>query len=83
MLLEIPDELLERAGIAPSDALIEFACRLFDAEKLDLWPAARLAGLSRVQFEGELLRRKIPIYWPTLEDFKEDMESLASLGFSP
>ena len=79
MLLEISDELLERAGIKPGEALIVFACRLFDAGKLDLWPAAQLAGLSRVQFERELHRRKIAIYQYTLEDYQEDLKTLEYL----
>lgn len=75
----IPDEALEEAGIDPGTALIEFACCLFDAGKLDLWPAARLAGLSRVEFEAQLLERGLPIHRPTLEDFRQDLETLKYL----
>lgn len=69
MPLTINDEVLKAAGLTEREALIEFACRLFDAGRLALWPAAQLAGLSRVEFEGELLARSLPIcrideaYW--------------------
>ena len=76
----IPDEVLREAGLSEREALIEIACRLFDAGKLHLWPAAKLAGLSRVEFEGELIQRKIPIYRPTLEDVLEDLATLKRLG---
>ncbi|MEW6741691.1 MAG: UPF0175 family protein [Planctomycetota bacterium] len=55
MPLIIPDEILQAAGLSENDALIEIACRLFDAGRLTLWDAARLARLSRVEIEGELL----------------------------
>ena len=60
MPLIVPDDALREAGLSESDARIEFACRLFDAGKITLWSAAKLAGLSRVGFEGELLARRIP-----------------------
>ena len=79
MPVVISDEVLEEAGIAPGEALIEFACRLFDAGKLHLWPVAKMAGLSRSAFEAELLKREIAIYRPTLEDFETDLATLAYL----
>ena len=51
MPLVISDEILHQAGLTEGDALLEFACRLFDADKITLWSAAKLAGLSRVAFE--------------------------------
>ncbi len=77
----ISDETLQQAGMTEREAVIEIACRLFDAEKLHLWPAAKLAGMSRVEFEGELIKRQIPIYRPTLEDLNEEMAALRRLGF--
>jgi predicted HTH domain antitoxin len=75
----ISDETLEQAGLTEREALVEIACRLFDLEKLHLWPAAKLAGLSRTEFEGELRSRKIPIYRPTLQDLADEMAALARL----
>jgi predicted HTH domain antitoxin len=55
-------------------------CRLFDAGRLSLWSAAQLAGLTRVQFEGELMSRGIAVYRPTIEDFRSDIDALKKLG---
>lgn len=79
MPLTISDEVLQEAGLTEREALIELACRLFDIGKLHLWPAAKLAGLSRTEMEGELMKRKIPIYRPTVEDLENDLATLKRL----
>lgn len=79
MPLTLTDDELKKAGLTAEEARVEIACRLFDAGKLDLWPAAQLAQMSRVQFEGELMERKIPIYRPTLEDLKMELEAFDRL----
>ena len=78
--LKIPDEVLQEAGLSEQEALLEFACRLFDAGKLPLWSAAKLAGLDRRQFEDALLERKIAIYRPAVEDLTQDLATLKGLG---
>lgn len=80
MPLTIPDEVLAQAGLTERDACIEFACRLFDAGKLPLWPAARLAGLSRAEFEAELRTRGLPVYRITEAHYRQDLEALRKLG---
>ena len=62
MPLTIPDEALREAGLDEREALIEFACLLFDAGRLGLWPAAKFAGLGRMEFEHELEIRGIAAY---------------------
>jgi predicted HTH domain antitoxin len=80
MTITIPDDILVAAGLTEKEALIEFACRLFDAEKLGLFQAGKLAGLSRVEMECELRKRNIAIYRPTLQDVERDMATLKNLG---
>jgi predicted HTH domain antitoxin len=80
MSLVIPDETLQEAGLDEAGALIEFACRLFDAGKLTLWSAAKLARLNRTEFEQELFSRKIPLYRPDPNDLADDLASLDRLG---
>ena len=80
MPLTLSDEVLKQAGMTAEEARVEIACRLFDAGKLALWPAAQLAQLSRNELEEELHRRRIPIYRPTVEDFRADLETLDRLG---
>jgi predicted HTH domain antitoxin len=79
MCLFIPDDILKQAGITDSEAKIELACRLYDTDRLDLWPAAQLAGLSRVEFEIELAKRGLPLIHYSHEDFEQDMRSLEHL----
>lgn len=80
MPLTISDELLDEAGLTEEQARIEFACRLFDAGRLHLWPAARLAMLSRAEFEAELRARGLPVYRVTEEHYLQDLEALRKLG---
>ena len=80
MPLVIPDEALREAGLSETDALIEFACRLLEAGKLSLWGAARLAGLSRVALEDELLARRIPWLRPDEGDLTDDLAALDRLA---
>ena len=80
MPLTIPDELLRDAGLSEQAARVEIACRLFALNRLALWPAARWAGLSRVEFETELRRRNIPQYRPGLDDLSDDLRTLDRLG---
>jgi hypothetical protein len=54
MPLVIPDETLQLAGMDEREAKIEIACRLFDAGKLTIGHAARLADLSVAEFEQQL-----------------------------
>lgn len=79
MTLTIPDGTLQSAGMTEREMQIEIACRLFDAEKLHLWPAAQLAGMSRGEFEEELALRNIAIYRPTVEDWKLDMRNAEAM----
>jgi predicted HTH domain antitoxin len=83
MPVVISDEALTEAGLSEREALVEFACRLFDAGKLTLWSGARLAQLSRVQFERELLARHIALYRPTVADLDADLEALDQIGIRP
>lgn len=79
MPLVISDEMLQAAKLDEREARVEIACRLFDAGKLTLPMAARFAELDRMVFEGELARRDIPAYRPTVEDLREDLENLRHL----
>lgn len=79
-VLNIPEAVLEEAGLNEREVLVEFACRLFDAGKLTLWSAARLAGLDRNGMEDALATRAIAVYRPTADDLAEDSATLDALG---
>ena len=80
LTLTLSDDVLKQAGMTAEEARIEIACRLFDAGKLHLWPAAQLAQMSRDEFEAELMRRKIPVYRYTLADLIAEQQALDKLG---
>ncbi len=79
MPVVISDETLRQAGLSESEALVEIACRMFDIGKLHLWPAAKMAGMSRVEFEQELTNRQIAIQRPMLQDLADDIATLERL----
>lgn len=80
MTLTIPDEILKITGLTERGIVVELACRLFETGKLPLWPAAKLAGLGRGEFEDECLDRGIPLYHVTRDDLDRDLKNLDSLG---
>ena len=70
----IPDETLKQAGLSEREALIEISCRLFDAGKLHLNQGARLAGMTRNEFESELMSREIDVYRIDEEYLRHELE---------
>jgi predicted HTH domain antitoxin len=77
----IDDETLKAAGLTEDEARLELACRLFDIERLGLWPAAKLAGLTKAQIEEELSKRKIHVYYRiTPEQLEAEVEALRKMG---
>lgn len=80
MPLLIPDDVLRQAGVTEREARLEFACRLFEAGKLDLHAAATLAELTRQDFEDALLARGIAVHRPAVDDLRRDVEHLRKAG---
>ncbi len=80
MPLVIPDETLRAAGFSEQEAKVEIACRWFDAGKLTIGHAWRLAELTENEFEEQLRRRGIPRYRYTDEALDQDIETLKKLG---
>lgn len=80
MPLTIPDDILNSTGLDENEARVEIACRLFDAERLSLWDAAKWVGMTRVQFEGELLSRRIALYRPSVDDLAGELEAMKQIG---
>ncbi len=78
----ISDETLKLAGLTEQEMKIEIACRLFDAGKLHLWPAAQMAGMSRIDFETALTTRGIAPYRMEEQYIREELEYAAQFGKS-
>ncbi|HUO08209.1 MAG TPA: UPF0175 family protein [Phycisphaerae bacterium] len=77
--LQIPDELMIQTGLDERKLRIELACALFAQRKIELWPAAQLAGLSRREMEGELATRDIPIYYLDEEYWEQEKSGLDAM----
>ena len=80
MPMVISDDLLQSVGLTEREARIEVGCRLFQAGRLSLPKAAKLAGLARVEMEEELHRRAIPAYVFTEEMLDQDIKTIESMG---
>lgn len=76
MPLSIPDRVLQQMGLSEREALVEVACRLFDANKLGKADAGSMCGLSRVEFEAELLARGLPLVHIDEEWIEQERRSL-------
>jgi predicted HTH domain antitoxin len=75
MIVEIPDQVLEQAGLSSRELLLKVALLLFKEEKLTLGQASRLAGLHQYEFQKELVRAGVPIHYGE-EDLEHDMQTL-------
>ena len=78
MPLTIPDETLQQMKMTEQEARIEIACQLYTADKIAKPAASRLAGLSRDEFEGELMKRGMPwirLHWD--ETYEHEFAELA------
>ena len=80
MPLLITDDDLRAVGISEREAIMEIACRWFDAGKLTLGHAARLDGVSEFEFETQLERHGIPRYRYTEDQLDQDVTALKKLG---
>ena len=78
MTLDVPDEILKRAGLTEQDCLSELAVHLYAERRITHGEALRISGLSRRAFEQELGRHDISLY--TVEDLESDVKTLEDLG---
>ncbi len=79
MGLSVPEDILKEAGVTERDALVELACRWFEAGRLSLPAATKFACIGRAEFENELALRGIAAYRPTVADLDEDLRTLKHL----
>ena len=75
MTIVIPDDILQATRLTKEEITQELAVLLFQKEKLTLAQAARLAGMSQLQFQHLLASRKISVHYGTME-FEEDLKTL-------
>ena len=74
MSLTISDETLQVAQITPDELRIEIAVLLYTRERLTIDQAARLAEMSREQFQRCLAAQDLSSYG--IDDYTKDIETL-------
>jgi predicted HTH domain antitoxin len=79
MPIVIPNELLTEAGLSEREALLEIACRLYDAGKLTMSQATRWAGVTRMELESALLQRALPLVRIDERYWRQEVETLEQL----
>jgi len=75
----IPDEVLQSARMTEQEMAQTLAVVLFEREKLTLGQAARLAGMTQVQFQHLLSALKIAVHYD-VPDFAQDIATLKAMG---
>ena len=78
-VLELPPGLLEATHMTSFELKLELALALFQQEKLSFGKACEVAGMSVVEFQRELGRRKISPHYGVRE-FEEDLVTLKGMG---
>jgi len=61
MQIHIPDQILGQPGYGVGPFLLDVAVMLYQQERVSLAKAARMAGVPRMEFQGVLAAREIPI----------------------
>lgn len=58
----LSEEELRKLHVTEAEARLALAVRLYEDGRISIGRAAGIAGLTRVQFESELAKRKISLY---------------------
>ncbi len=75
----VPDEVLQSARMSEQEMGQTLALVLFERQKLTLGQAARLAGMTQIQFQHLLSAHKIPVHYDG-PDFEYDIATLKAMG---
>lgn len=79
MVIELPDKMLEEAGLTEVEIRLLLAIQLFEEGIMSVGQASKLAGLHPIMFQRELAKREIPIHYD-VEDFERDWETIKRFG---
>ena len=78
MIIEIPDDILQKAHYSETTVRLDFLTLLYQKHVLTLAKAARIAGITRLEFQKALAERAIPIHY-TIQDIEMDLKHLREL----
>ncbi|MGB0839998.1 MAG: UPF0175 family protein [Chitinophagales bacterium] len=77
--LVISAVVLKDLQMSPTQLMIDLAVYLYDKEQLSMGRAKKLAGLTQIEFQKELSKRKVNIKYD-VEEFMEDLETLKKIA---
>ena len=78
MVFNVPDPILQQAGVSPSEILLKLAILLFQEDRISIGQASKLADMHMVQFQKELAEKNIPIHYGQ-EDYLNDKQIVKNL----
>ena len=81
MQLTLEKDLVSAARLTEGQARLTLALNLFAEDRLTLAQAARLSGLNRLAFQGELAARRIPQHYGE-EELESDVAVLRKRGIN-
>lgn len=80
-VVRISDSVMKQAGLKDEhEALVEFACRLFDGERITFQTALEMTGLRDPELLEELEKRNIRVDSPDPDTLRQQVEALERLG---
>ncbi|MGA8026822.1 MAG: UPF0175 family protein [Bryobacteraceae bacterium] len=78
MSITISDDILASSGLTEKELRRELAIALFQAERLTLGQAAKLADQTQLEFQKALACRRIPIHYGS-EELDEDLRTVGQV----
>jgi predicted HTH domain antitoxin len=75
MLIEIPDNILNKSNLTENELKIEFALFLFNNSIMTLGQASNFANMDSFEFQKLLGERKISIHYDE-KDLNDDLETI-------
>ena len=75
MSITIPDDILASSGLTENELRRELGIALFQAERLTLGHAAKLADQTQLEFQKALASRRIPIHYGS-QELDEDLQAI-------
>ncbi len=75
MLIEIPDNILNKSNLTENALKMEFALFLFNKNIMTLSQACNFANMDSLEFQKLLGDRKISIHYGE-QDLKDDLETI-------
>ena len=77
MKIDVPDVIADR--LTPNELLLDLAIGMYAARRITLGRGAEVTGLTQIEFQRELARRRIPLHYD-LEDLAIDLQAVREMS---